>query len=187
MATEQEHCEIAGRTDRQLVTRFVAQKDEAAFREIVRRHGPMVLGVCRRVLGEVHEAEDAFQATFLVLVRDARKIRRRRSLSCWLHGVAYRISVRVAKRKSRQMEPLLDDQAADRLTVLEHIAQRHDLRMVDEELNKLPEKERESLTLRYLEDRSKCCNVRQRSEHAVARESFPGMGTATSSGNHLLP
>ncbi len=141
-------------SDRQLVARFADARDEGAFGEIVRRYGPLVLGVCRRVLGEVHEAEDAFQATFLVFARDARKIRRRTSLACWLHGVAYRISLRAAKRKSRQMEQLLDDLAADGQSVLECIAHRHDQRMIDEELSKLPAKDRESLTLRYLEDRS---------------------------------
>lgn len=86
-STRGEHAE---RSDRQLVSRFVARRDEAAFREMVRRHGPMVLGVCRRMLGEVHAAEDAFQATFLVLARDARKIRCRKSLASWMRRVSWR-------------------------------------------------------------------------------------------------
>ena len=130
------------------------ERDEDAFREIVCRHGPLVLGVCRRVLGEVHDAEDAFQATFLVLARDARKIRRRNSLAWWLHEVAYRISLRAAKRKPRHMEHLLDDLSAISPSVLERIAHRHEERLIDEELSKLPLADRESLTLRYLEDRS---------------------------------
>ena len=154
MATENANLDRRAEPDRQLIARFVGERDEAAFREIVRRHGPLVMGVCRRVIGEVHETEDAFQATFLVLSRDARKIRKRNSLACWLHGVAYRISLRAAKRKSRQMKQLLDDPVANGPSVLEYIAHRHDEQMIDEELSKLPTTDRESLTLRYLEDRS---------------------------------
>jgi RNA polymerase sigma factor (sigma-70 family) len=151
MATEQQQSVTVEASDRELVARFVAHQDEPAFREIVRRHGPMVLGVCRRVLGEVHEAEDVFQATFLVLARSAHKIRRRNSIACWLHGVAYRISLRVSRRKYRHMEPLSEDQAGSDPSTLQRIAQRDDQRLVDEELSKLPGKERESLTLRYLQ------------------------------------
>ena len=69
--------------DGQLLERFVARRDEAAFAALLRRHGPMVLGVCRRVLGHAHDAEDAFQATFLVLVRKAGALRQPQQLGPW--------------------------------------------------------------------------------------------------------
>src|SRR5437588_11173336 len=79
----------AGPTDGELLEGYIARRDEAAFEELVRRHGPMVLGVCRRILRNQADAEDAFQATFLVLVRKAGSIRPRSLVSNWLYGVAH--------------------------------------------------------------------------------------------------
>src|ERR1700674_5475375 len=76
-----------GAMDGNLLDLYVRQKDEAAFESLVRRHGRMVLGVCRRVLGNSHDAEDAFQATFLVLVRKAASIRPSGMVGNWLYGV----------------------------------------------------------------------------------------------------
>src|SRR5262245_55120328 len=77
-------------TDGQLLERYLAARDEDAFEALVRRHGPMVLSVCRRVAGNTQDAEDAFQATFLVLVRKANTIHPRSMVGNWLYGVAYR-------------------------------------------------------------------------------------------------
>src|SRR5262245_48949112 len=86
----------ADRFDAELMERFINAHDEAAFARLVERHGPLVLGVCRRVLQNHHDAEDAFQATFLVLARKARHIRQRDALSGWLYKVAYHLSFQVS-------------------------------------------------------------------------------------------
>src|SRR3954447_6451072 len=97
---------VAGLTEWQLLHRYVTRHDEAAFEALVARHGPMVLGVCRRVLDDPHDVEDAFQATFLVLVKKAGSIRDRDVLGTWLYGVARRVAVRarVEARRRRARE-----------------------------------------------------------------------------------
>src|SRR5262245_19021409 len=84
----------AGMADSRLLERFINRRDGVAFEAIVARHGPMVLGVCRRLLREPSDIEDAFQATFLILVRKAGSLRDRDRLGPWLHGVAHRVAVR---------------------------------------------------------------------------------------------
>ena len=79
-----------------LLRRFVMDQDQTAFAELVRRHGPMVLGLCRRILGDPHEADDAFQATFLVLVKKAGSLDQWGSLGNWLYTVAYRLALESA-------------------------------------------------------------------------------------------
>jgi RNA polymerase sigma factor (sigma-70 family) len=103
--------------DGDLLGRFVADGDESAFASLVTRHGPMVLRVCRRVLGHAHDAEDAFQATFLVLAKKAGRIAHGASIRSWLYGVAYRVSLRARKTVSRhqthqtvEVEPASFDQ-----------------------------------------------------------------------------
>src|SRR5438874_879897 len=100
--------DVDGTSDGELVARFAQKRDEAAFAEILRRHGPMVLGVCRRVLGNSADADDAFQATFLVLVRKPGSLSAPQSIANWLHGVAHRTALKArteaAKRRQRERE-----------------------------------------------------------------------------------
>src|SRR5262245_43446019 len=141
--------EPGGPADGQLLERVLADRDETAFAALVRRHGPTVLGVCRRVLRHEHDAEDAFQATFLALVRKARSIARRGSVGGWLYRVAYRAALaaraRAAKRAARE-EPW---QALPAAASTDPVWR--DLRPVlDEEVNRLPEKYRVPFVLCYL-------------------------------------
>ena len=112
--------ETTGVTDAQLLGRFVAERDEAAFAALVRRHGPMVLSVCRRVLGNRHDTDDAFQATFLVLVKKAAAIDRPELLGNWLYGVACRTAHKArvlrARRNARErpLTPMHQPASADR-------------------------------------------------------------------------
>src|SRR5437899_10487150 len=105
IALRQEDC---GLTDGQLLARFIERRDQAAITALVQRHAPMVWGVCRRVLRNHHDAEDAFQATFLVLVRKAAAIASRELLANWLYGVAHQTALKaratLAKRKGREMQ-----------------------------------------------------------------------------------
>ena len=94
---------VGGLTDGQLLDRFVQRRDESAFAALVERHGPMVLRVCRSRLGDAHDAEDAFQATFLVLARKAPSIRRSEAVAGWLFGVAGRVSAKVRAADRRRM------------------------------------------------------------------------------------
>src|SRR5215470_2610427 len=98
----------AGLTDGELLGRFVADRDEAAFEALVHRHGPMVLGVCRRVLRDDHDAEDAFQGTFLILARKAGSVVKGAALGSWLYAVAYHAALEAratgARRRAREKQ-----------------------------------------------------------------------------------
>src|SRR5215831_15020955 len=94
--------ELASLSDGQLLGHYIEQRNDAAFEALVRRHGPMVLGVCRRILGSVHDSEDAFQATFLVLVRKAGSVVPREMIANWLHGVAWQTAVKARAMRARQ-------------------------------------------------------------------------------------
>src|SRR5262249_9471282 len=92
----------AGPCDDELLHAFLAFRDQDAFAVLVRRHGPMVLNVCRRVLRHQQDAEDAFQATFLVLARKASSVRKRPALASWLHGAAYRAALTLKRSLARR-------------------------------------------------------------------------------------
>jgi RNA polymerase sigma factor (sigma-70 family) len=144
-------------TDEQLLDFFLSRAvgdAEAAFQVLVSRHGPMVLGVCRHVLNQQQDAEDAFQATFLVLARKAGSIRDRRVLGRWLYEVAYRIAVRA--RVNAQRRRSHERQGAEMsATVPEVDAAWSELRPVlHEEISRLPEKYRTPVILCYLEGKT---------------------------------
>src|SRR5215831_354304 len=86
---------LAEESDSQLLERFTASHEESAFTALLKRHGAMVLGVSRRVLPTMQDAEDVFQATFLLLARKATSIRKQASVGCWLHGVAHRLALKM--------------------------------------------------------------------------------------------
>jgi RNA polymerase sigma factor (sigma-70 family) len=143
-----------GLTDGQLLESFLARREEAAFEALVRRHGPMVLSVCRRVLRHAQDAEDAFQATFLVLVRKAASIQPRELVGNWLYGVAYRTALKArtstARRRAREREfwemprpEAREETGSDWRPVL------------DRELNRLPDKYRTLIVLGDLEGKSR--------------------------------
>src|SRR6202047_3848288 len=100
--------EVADLTDGQLLEDSLSRRNEAALAALVQRHGPMVWGVCRRVLHNHHDAEDAFQATFLVLVRKAESIRHREMMANWLYGVAHQTAIKaraiLARRRTREKQ-----------------------------------------------------------------------------------
>jgi RNA polymerase sigma factor (sigma-70 family) len=137
-------------TDAQLLARFSAVRDEASFAALVKRHGPMVLGVCRRVLRHHQDAEDAFQATFIVLARKAGSLANGEALGSWLFGVAYRTALEarsaIARRRARerQVEDMPHPEVAP--------AEAQDWRpLLDHELSRLPEKYRSPVVLCDLE------------------------------------
>src|SRR5947209_3410686 len=93
---------IGGLSDGQLLECYVSRHDQAAFELLLWRHGPMVLGTCRRLLSHTQDVEDAFQATFLVLARKAATVRKRGCLGSWLHRVAYRLALRTRTESARR-------------------------------------------------------------------------------------
>jgi RNA polymerase sigma factor (sigma-70 family) len=139
-------------TDDQLLAQFILHKDDAAFEALVERHGPMVLSVCRGVLKDPNDAQDAFQATLLVLVKQARSIRAGASLAGWLYRVAYNMSVRVNADIARRRR--LERRARDMATPMPRDGARADnlVPALYEEVNRLAEKYRLPVVLCYLEE-----------------------------------
>jgi RNA polymerase sigma factor (sigma-70 family) len=141
---------VAG-TDSQLLNCFVRDHDPGAFRRLVARHGPTVLTVCRAVLHDAHEAEDAFQATFMVLVRKAPSIQSPESLGGWLRGVAYRTAMRA---RSRALRRTAIERTCAGMSRTEDPPQELSVeirQLIRMELNRLPENYRQPVTLCYLE------------------------------------
>ncbi len=141
--------------DRELLDRFVKQRDEAAFAALVEQHGAMVLGVCKRVLVHVHDAEDACQAAFLVLARKAASIRKKDALGSWLHGVAYHVATNLkrnlARRCRREVSLAADAQDAP----AGDMSWKEMQTALDEELLRLPKRFQAPLVLCYLEGKSR--------------------------------
>jgi RNA polymerase sigma factor (sigma-70 family) len=140
-----------GATDSQLLDHFVREHDHGAFRSLVSRHGPAVLQVCRGVLQDPHEADDAFQATFLVLVRKAPKIKEPDLVGGWLRGVAYRTAIRARCRAARR-------RAFERArAAMAHVEEFPDeiapelRQMIRDELDRLPDTYRQAVILCYVE------------------------------------
>jgi RNA polymerase sigma factor (sigma-70 family) len=132
----------AGLTDGQLLGCFLAERDEAAFEALVRRHGPIVLNVCRRILRNTHDAEDAFQATFLVLVRKAASINPREKVGNWLHGVAYRTAHEAKTAAARRR---LKERRVSVTRKLKEDIDKDWLALFDQELQRLTEEAAASL------------------------------------------
>jgi RNA polymerase sigma factor (sigma-70 family) len=163
-------------SDRELLERFTGLQDENAFAILVRRHGPLVLGLCRRLLRNGHDADDAFQATFLVLARKAGSIRRRDTLSSWLYAVAYRTAKESWARSERhpvrglpEGDPALPDPLAADPSVE---ADRRELcAIVAEELHRLPAKFRAAILL---------CDLEGKTQEEAARQLGCPKGTILS-------
>jgi RNA polymerase sigma factor (sigma-70 family) len=147
-------CTDLGR-DQELLQRFVRQGDESAFGELVKKHGSLVLAVCRGVLGHHQDAEDAFQATFLVLARKASSIRKPGSLASWLYGVAYRLALKARARDVKQSTRLpAAAPQVNEATPLDDLTWRELREVLHEELDKLPDAYRGALLLCYWEGKT---------------------------------
>jgi RNA polymerase sigma factor (sigma-70 family) len=141
--------------DGELLDRFATQHEEAAFAALVRRHGPLVLGVCRRVLGNWHDAEEAFQATFLVLARSAVSIRKHNALGSWLHAVAYRVSVKAKLHSQARQQHERQAQPRPSIDPLAEVTGRELTAVLDEEMQQVGERYRAPLVLCYLEGKTR--------------------------------
>jgi RNA polymerase sigma factor (sigma-70 family) len=161
----------ADRTDEQLLDAFRQHNDEGAFAVLVRRYSPLVMSVCRRTLGHEQDAEDAFQATFLVLARNCASIRKQGSLAAFLHGVSHRIAMN--SRRSMARQRLRDQHGARAEASLpgEDITWREVQALLDEEVEALPEAHRRVFVL---------CGLQGVSKHEAARQLGLKEGTVSS-------
>ncbi len=140
--------------DSELLAIFVETRSRIAAEKLIRRHGPLVAGVVRRMLQNANDAEDAFQATFLILIKSAAKIRKQGSLASWLYGVAYRTACRIRRQsKERRMvtiEEPTEIPSHDEIDPIEKIATESQLELLDRELNSLPSSTRDILIEHHL-------------------------------------
>ncbi len=155
---------VAGLSERQVLARFVDHRDPVAFEAIITRHGPMVLTVCRQTLRDVNDVDDAFQATFLILVQKAGGLKQPERLAAWLYGVAHRVALRLRRRRRAEGLPC---ELAGR-PVGEDPARADDLAVLHDEIQRLPEKYRLPIVL--------CC-VNEESHDAAARQLGWPVGT----------
>jgi RNA polymerase sigma factor (sigma-70 family) len=148
--------ELEGRPDAELVERFARRRDEAAFEALVRRHGPMVLRLCRRLLPGEADAEDVFQAAFLVLARRAGSLKKTGSVGPWLYGVAGRLAAKAKaaarRRRARDAKAPVRPAAVE---ALDEMSAHEAERVLHEELGRLPARYRDPLVLCYLEGRTR--------------------------------
>jgi RNA polymerase sigma factor (sigma-70 family) len=143
--------QLALLTDGQLLYRFAVRGDQASFALLVQRHGPMVLGVCRRILQHDQDTEDAFQATFVVLARKASSITKHNSVASWLYKVAYRIALRARAAKVRRRAHELQSVPKSVDHEFSDVVQCELRQVLDEEVQRLPEKYRAPILLCYLQ------------------------------------
>ena len=143
---------VTGLSEWQLLERYLERRDEAAFEALLARHGPMVLGVCRRMLPDQTDVEDAFQATFLVLVRRARQLGPRDAIGPWLYGVAVRVALRARSEAARRQRRFKSD-TGDFQAICADVppVDRELTEILDQELSRLPPKYRFPIVLCYLE------------------------------------
>jgi RNA polymerase sigma factor (sigma-70 family) len=143
---------VTPRGDAELLGRWLEQRDEAAFELLLLRHGPLVLGACRRLLWRACDVEDAFQATFLVLLRRAGSVRRRTSLAGWLHTVAYRVACRLRATALRRREDVLVGEVPAKSA---HEAVVHETRdLLDAEISRLPDRYRSAFVLCHVQGKT---------------------------------
>jgi RNA polymerase sigma factor (sigma-70 family) len=142
---------VGGLSEWQLLDRYATHRDEAAFEALVARHGPMVLGVCRRMLDDPHQVEDAFQATFLILVRRAGSLGPGDAVGCWLYGVARRVALRARSESARRRSKEVSAAWADEVAGAPPAGPSDLAPVLDEELGRLPPRYRAPVVLCYLE------------------------------------
>src|SRR5262249_2058647 len=142
--------------DHDLLDRFVAERDQDAYAVLMERHGPLVWSVCRRLLHDSHDAEDAFQAAFLILVRKAASIRRQACLASWLYRVTFRVALHAQSRRAgigpRAQQVEVDSMPAPESNSDERCAEIRPA--LDDEVNRLPEKYRRPIVLCYLQGKT---------------------------------